>query len=299
MAVYTGNRPSCSNCGLYGHHNRSCYQPISSYGIIAFRQQAPTETHAQTLAKTVGNGLRQDTLEFLMIQRRNSIGFIELIRAKYKLQDLDYIRQQIQGTTVKERDMLLTYSFEKLWKELWGADSENRHYRNDFLQAKQKFEQLISGYQVGNTYITLAKLLESEPVKWSTPEWEFPKGRRNLYETDELCAKREFHEETGLAYSQFHLLDSLEPIRETFYGNNNIHYAHIYYLAWVDSNTRVEFQLDNEEMVKEIGGLTWVSYADALTLIRSDNQEKRHILQRAYTILRTVCPILRATIIDP
>lgn len=234
-----------------------------------------------------------------MIQRRNSIGFIELIRAKYKLHEIDYIRQQIQGTTAKEREMLLTYPFEKLWKELWGADSENRHYRNDFLQAKHKYEQLVAGYQLGDTRMSLATLLESEPVKWATPEWEFPKGRRNLYETDEACAKREFHEETGLAYSQFHLLDSLEPIRETFYGNNHIHYAHIYYLAWVDAETAVEFHADNEEMAKEIGGIRWVSYTDALALIRSENQEKRHILQRAYTILRTVCPVLRAPIVSP
>lgn len=283
-------RTCCSNCGVYGHHHRACHQPISSYGILAFRIK---DAEPVSLAHTTGNGLKPDQLEFLLIQRRNSIGFIELIRAKYKLHELDYIQQQIRGTTAREREMLLTYPFEKLWKELWGADAENRHYRNDFLQAKHKFAQFTEGYMVGDRRVSLASLLASEPVLWATPEWEIPKGRRNLYESDEACARREFHEETGLAYSQFHLLDSLSPIRETFYGNNQIHYAHIYSLAWVDSQTSVTFQEENEEMTKEIGGLGWFSYTDALAQIRSENQEKRRVLQRAHMILRTVCPILR------
>ena len=268
----------CTNCGLYGHHNRVCVQPISSYGVIAF-------------SKPLHDIFDITNVQFLLIQRRNSIGFIELVRAKYNLQDIPYIREQISGTTEKERTMLLTYSFYDLWKELWGADCENKHYRNDYLQANNKFEQLLQGYNIDDTHITLRSLMEQEPILWDTPEWEFPKGRRNLYESDEQCAKREFHEETGIPFSQFHLLDTLEPLRHTFYGNNHIHYAHVYYIAYVSSHTTVRFQKENEEMAKEVGNIGWFSYEDAMKRLRDTNPEKKSMLERVYTILQTVLPV--------
>lgn len=70
---------------------------------------------------------------------------------------------------------------------------------------------------------TLAKLIASIPVRWPTPEWGFPKGRRNIGESDIACATREFNEETGLNQLQYRIFENLEPIREVFFGNNNVH----------------------------------------------------------------------------
>ena len=36
------------------------------------------------------------------------------------------------------------------------------------------------------------------PIVYESPEWGFPKGRRNMHESDLDCAKREFEEETGI-----------------------------------------------------------------------------------------------------
>ena len=54
----------CNNCGKPGHMFHQCKLPITSYGIIAFR---PSD---------VG-------LQFLMIRRKDSFGYIDFMRGKY------------------------------------------------------------------------------------------------------------------------------------------------------------------------------------------------------------------------
>ena len=222
-----GKKPTCSNCGIFGHHYRTCIAPVTSYGIIAFRIPDENWNQAEFLSKDDKdlNGLPEKSIEFLLIQRRDSIGFIELIRAKYKLTDLDYIREQISGTTCEERAMLLTQSFHDLWIALWGplTYGENKQYKQEYEQAKLKFELLQDGIEVNSVVYTLKSLIETTPVEWATPEWGFPKGRRNAYESDMQCAIREFQEETGLHQSQYRIFENIDPICETFFGNNKIH----------------------------------------------------------------------------
>lgn len=274
----------CSNCGKAGHYNRSCTQPILSYGVLALRKQTPSSSQSQTYLEQMSN----QSYEILLIQRRNSIGFIELVRAKYKLEDLEYIRQQVAGTTAKEREMLLTLGFFDLWKELWGVDAENRHYRHDYLQAKSKFEQFVQGYEYQGTFITLKSILESVPVQWDTPEWGFPKGRRNVHETDKECALREFQEETGIDSSHLQLLENIEPFHQTFYGNNKIHYAHVFYIGFVPYDVKLSIEPKEKEMALEIGGIGWYSFSEAKTRIRATDREKLDILEKCEALLHAV-----------
>ena len=51
-------------------------------------------------------------------------------------------------------------------------------------------------------------LIIIKPI-YKTPEWGFPKGRRNLYEKDLNCALREFSEETGYSSKSINLIESL------------------------------------------------------------------------------------------
>jgi 8-oxo-dGTP pyrophosphatase MutT (NUDIX family) len=290
--MYSFPKQTCTNCGILGHHFRTCTAPISSYGIIAF-QVTRDWNQAECLSSNILNShiIPRDFVKFLLIQRRNSIGFIEIIRAKYKPYEVNYIIEQIEGTTREERTMLLTMSFQELWKEIWGKDSENKHYRNDYFQAKQKFEQITTGYYVQSKLITLKGLIESTPLLWTTPEWGFPKGRRNILESDQNCAVREFCEESGLTLKDFSILQGIEPIREIFYGNNNIHYQHTYYLACVQNPINVILQQQNESMIQEVGNIGWFSMEEALQRIRITNVEKRDILNRVGSILRTLCPL--------
>lgn len=268
----------CTNCGEPNHHFRSCSEPIFSYGIIGFRNKKITWEQTELI--------NLEDLEILMIQRRDSIGFIELIRAKYKLTDIEYIKEQISGTTLTERNALLSKPFEELWIALWGKSTfETKQYKQEYEQAKTKFEELQNGIIINDTLVSLKELLGMIPVQWKTPEWGFPKGRRNILEKDLQCAIREFSEETGLQETQFTILKNIHPIRETFVGNNNINYCHVYYLAWIPSDIPVIFDTSNENMVKEIGDIQWFSYSDALAHIRTTNASKKEILKNVFSII--------------
>jgi hypothetical protein len=49
-------------------------------------------------------GMENQSLEFLLIQRRDSLGFIELMRGRYKVTDIEYIRLHMDGITAEERE---------------------------------------------------------------------------------------------------------------------------------------------------------------------------------------------------
>ena len=289
-------KPTCSNCGIYGHHYRSCIAPVTSYGVIAFRIPEESWNQAESLSKNDQelNGLPEKSIEFLLIQRRDSIGFIELIRAKYKLTELEYIREQISGTTQKERTALLTKTFHELWVTLWGplTHGENKQYKQEYDQAKVKFEALQEGFEIDSVVYRLRDLIDETPVLWTTPEWGFPKGRRNAYESDQQCAIREFQEETGLTQSQYRIFENIEPIRETFFGNNKIHYCHVYYLAWISSSVQIKMNEKSEIMSREVGNIGWFSIESSFEKIRSTNLEKREILLRVSSLLKNLCPML-------
>ena len=72
---------------------------------------------ATALANNPGfvTGMENQPMEFLLIQRRDSLGFIELMRGRYKVTDIDYIRLHIGGITEEERTKYSSGPFEKLW----------------------------------------------------------------------------------------------------------------------------------------------------------------------------------------
>ena len=111
------------------------------------------------------------------------------------------------------------------------------------------------------------------------------------YETDVNCAIREFQEETGLKRQDFTILQNTYPISETFFGSNQVHYCHKYYIALCNKDIEVNMNMNNPHMAREIGAIKWCSLDEALTKIRPDNVEKREILLKAGKILRNFYPI--------
>jgi len=288
----------CTNCGQLGHAYRACLSPVTSYGMILFRVKA-NWNQAQVLLQNPNsiNGLDnyQPAIEYLLIQRRDSIGFVDLMRGKYKLQDVEYIRKQLLGTTQAERKRLLTVPFEELWSELWGisTDQQGQSYRSEKEFSRMKMDTLRAGYvheATGET-VSLATMIESTPCMWSVPEWGFPKGRRDFRETDFQCALREVKEETGLLENEICPIRNLHPIQESFFGSNNIHYCHKYFIAYVSSQEDVLMDMTNEHMSREVGNIGWFSLENALSIIRPENVEKREILLKASSLLRNYCPL--------
>ena len=281
----------CTNCGGNGHTFRQCIAPVTSYGVIMVRAQ-PGFDIAHTLANNpdLVTGMENQKLQFLLIQRRDSLGFIELMRGRYKVNDIDYIRLHMGGTTEAEREKYRTGPFEVTWNSMWGLNHSHL-YRNEYELAKAKWEQIHAGVKdiSGKTW-TVDEIIASSPPAQETPEWGFPKGRRDAQESDYVCAMREMYEETGVTEDQVIPIQNLEPLTESFFGSNHVHYCHKYFIVWVPETVKVEYDHTNEHMLREIGDLKWFGLEEALAHLRPENVEKKEVLLRAASLFRNLCP---------
>ena len=289
--------PFCSNCGETGHYLKNCLSPVTSYGVILIKlpdgfSQAEDLLNNENSISGYERALKD--IKFLMIQRRDSLGFIELMRGKYKLTDIEYIKYHIATMTQNEHNKLLTKEFDLLWNELWGTPKEQSlNYKSDKDSSKVKFNLLKEGIQdlSSNKVVTLQSMISEVNEPWLSPEWGFPKGRRDPREYELQCAFRELFEETGIKEEDVLFVRNLEPISETFFGSNHIHYCHKYYIMFYNSDKEVKYDSTNSFMAQEIGDVNWFTLEECLKKIRPENIEKKEVLLRASSMLRGYCPL--------
>ena len=257
----------CNNCGKTGHSYNQCPNPITSLGIITFNKH-----------KTL--------LKYLLICRKDSLGYVEFVRGKYPLYDKDYIQNIINEMTIQEKNNLLTKSFEEIWEDLWG-DFYGTQYRTEEKNAKDKFNQIKEGiHRFDDTIFNLESLIKNSNTDWIEPEWGFPKGRRNHGETDLHCAIREFCEETGIHKNKFSVIKNIIPYDEIFTGSNFKSYKHKYYIA------NSEYTENSDYQKSEVSKLKWMSLNEAIKTIRPYNLERIEILKKVDKVLHKYSLIL-------
>jgi 8-oxo-dGTP pyrophosphatase MutT (NUDIX family) len=229
-----------------------------------------------------------------MIQRKDSLCFMEFIRGKFDLVQVDYITQLLSGMTVRERDMLLATPFEELWNHVWYQPSMPR-YTMEYDQAKAKFDSLLHGYQVDQRLITLAGLLSHSSTPYQEPEWGFPKGRRRIKEDDIDCAIREFSEETGIVKEDLDIVTSIPPFEEIFFGTNHVLYRHVYYVARIKRNADAHMYVDpsNVNQAREVRAIRWFHSDDILSHIRSHNNERKQLFIQAHNRILALDPTFK------
>ena len=247
----------CNNCGRHGHLYNNCKRPITSSGIIAFR-------------KNTGK------YEYLMICRKDSLGYVDFLRGKYPLYDKTYILTLIDEMTNDEKERLLLNEFDVLWGNLWG-DCIGLQYRGEEKNAKDKFAQIIRGIQLGHDQsYNLNSIIAESKTNWSTPEWGFPKGRRNYQENNLSCGLREFEEETGYEKNNIAIIKNILPYEEIFMGSNLKSYKHVYFLGEINYNDKPK----NEFQKSEVSDLTWFTLEECIEHIRNYNLEKIKIIEK-------------------
>ena len=252
----------CNNCGKTGHIFHQCKKPIISLGIILFRKN-------------------NNNYEYLTICRKDTLGYIDFLRGKYPIHNKLYIMNLINEMTIIEKNNLLTKNFNELWKNLWG-ERMGLQYKNEEKTSQDKFNVLLSGISYGKPLgYNLKSLIESSTTNWVSPEWGFPKGRRNQLENDITAAKREFQEETGIDINNINMIENLLPIEEIFMGSNLKSYTHKYYLANIkDINVDI-----NNYQKTEVSDIEWGTCEDIKQKIRPYDYEKITLIDNVHKIL--------------
>lgn len=259
----------CNNCGNYGHLYRHCKLPVLSYGILAFT-------------------LNKDTSEkkLLMIQRKDSLCYIEFIRGKYTLDNIYYIKILLQNCCQNELSKLKSMTFDELWLDLWTqSENLNERTKKEYSKSKNSFDKLCK-LEKDNLYT----LIDDIKTKFLTPEWEFPKGRRNHQEYNKDCAIREFKEETGINYDDINIIQNISPIIEEYYGKNSVKYRHVYYIAQYIGDKK-EHLINKEcyEQYSEINDIQWFTKSECISKIREGNDSKKRIINDIFEFIDNYC----------
>jgi 8-oxo-dGTP pyrophosphatase MutT (NUDIX family) len=258
----------CGNCGNMGHTYRRCKFPITSCGVILYKINP---------AYLEDNSL--DKYQYLLIQRKDTLGFVEFMRGKYDELNKDYIIKLFETMTIGEVDRINNHTFDELWNMLW-LNKNIKQYQTEYEISKKKFLNLKE-----SKYFSFSKLLEVSKIQYIEKEWGFPKGRRNLKETDYDCALREFEEETNYQEEDYSILRNIKPVEEIFYGSNNIKYKHIYYIAKSVRTKELGVDPNNYFQFTEVSNIAWFTLQESLERIRPYNVEKKAVLSKVNKLL--------------
>ena len=251
----------CNNCGKHGHLFHQCKNPITSIGIIVFNNDEPIT-------------------QYLMIRRKDSLGYVDFMRGKYPLFNKRYLLNIISEMTNSEKESLLNNDFDVLWNKLWG-EYIGIQYRGEEKISREKFNSLKMGITLANDDYNLESLISMCTTQWTEPEWGFAKGRRNYQEKDLTCALREFEEETGCNKNSLKLIQNVIPIEELFSGSNYKSYKHKYFIAYMNKKNQSLTNFQKSEVSK----VEWFTYENCLKIIRPYNLERIDVLSKVNCIL--------------
>ncbi len=239
----------CNNCGNYGHLFYNCRKPITSFGIVCYRHN-------------------QNKIEYLFVQRKDSLGYVDFLRGKYNEKNVYQLNNIISEMTLTEKQNIINYTYSELWDKLWNKENEKYDIKNE-----EKYN-----------YIKKHKI-NLFNVVWDEPEWGFPKGRRNYKEKDLECALREFEEETGYLKKNILLIKNLNPYEEIFTGSNLKSYKHKYFIAMMNYEDTID---ESKFQKSEIGNMRWFTCETGLEKIRNYNIEKKELLHSLDELLTNI-----------
>lgn len=295
QSVYKHKNIYCVNCGEKGHVLRDCNGPITSFGFIAFKivyskEDEKYDTNEKLVdILNIANEKNRvyihpnkddgyPKIKFLMIQRKDTMGYTDFVRGKYGKDDSqEIIKICLNEMTKKEKENLINKSFDDIWSDLW-INHDSKCYKNEYELAKAKFSQL-----------NLKDLVNLDDSSFEFSEFGFAKGRRNMKETNLACAEREFFEETGYDNKSYDFIKNYPSIREEFIGTNGIHYRHIYYLVKMKDNVRPPYvDITNKVQTGEVQNIGWFTFEECMLLLRPYDIAKKQTLENVYYDLKNM-----------
>ena len=257
----------CNNCGEKGHYSRQCDKPITSYGVLLFTYE-------------------KDIPRMVMIQRKDSLCYIELIRGKYNPKDTKLIKLLLSRISNIERQNMMTKDFNTLWKDLWLINDINEtNYMKEYNRSKKLFNMLKEGYSINNNIYSMNNYFKDIQDKYSDTEWEFPKGKKKPGETFLEAAERELQEESGIKKGDYNIIKNIHQIQETFTGENNVNYKNIYYVGYCHNTDNLKIDKQNIEQMNEIKDISIKTKEECLSCIRDYNTSKVELIDMIYRFI--------------
>jgi len=290
----------CLNCNKKGHIYKTCNQPIISNGIIGIYIKDLKNEDIILLENYIAKNLKvfanyhinyntdnyfllesdirikknniNNNIQFLMVQRKNSLGYLEFMRGRYNTNNISTFKYLLEQMIPEELFDINNNDFDFLWNNLWDSNNiKNKNHYKEYTISKQKFYKLKLSY---NDILLNIKSL------YNFNEWGFPKGRREPYESNLVCAIREFEEETSITEQDYTILEKCKSIRENLTGTNGVNYAHNYYLSILNNNTTYI-----NETNREISQTNILNLNECLKKIRPYHKNKIRIIKNIYTII--------------
>jgi ADP-ribose pyrophosphatase YjhB (NUDIX family) len=267
------NTKYCNNCGNYGHTYNKCRHPILSYGVILYKIDK-----------------KLNIPKIVMVERKDSLSFIEFIRGKYKSYDnTKYIQLLISRMTAEEKNKLLNNSFENLWNLLWiHLDNVNPKIKKEYDKSKINFDMLKKGFLKDDIFFNLKKLIDLVKDNYEENEWEIPKGRRSNHENNKDCALREFNEETNIESHNYSIINNIIPMIEEYKGINNVRYKHIYYIAMTEKEIELKIDMKNKNQYTEVKNIAWLSKKECYEKIRNYDKNKKKIIHDFFELYENI-----------
>ena len=130
---------------------------------------------------------RRPHLEYLMVARKHSIGFLQIALGRYKPRNIRLLRKLVLDMTARERSLLSLGSFEIIAQDVFGHyDSETRK------DAKEKFEVVHVGYAAPplkekksayypSFYFQSSKFYEPDTQNEYVSSWHRSEGKKWVY----------------------------------------------------------------------------------------------------------------------
>ena len=284
----------CSNCGKFGHISRECNEPIISIGMIIlkieddFIKDTLLNLNGKIFIDEINNfnyrrlnnlkkiNLYKDKIKFLLVKKKHSLNFIEFIRGLYEVNDEKKLIKMFNLMSIDEIIKIKEKDFTKLWNNLWKKTAKKKIYQKEYQESLSKFNIL-------KTNGCLDKLLKIKSI-YNSPEWEFPKGRKNINENYLSCAIREINEETTLCKHQYDILNLTDCFHDIFKGTNDVYYKHIYYLSLL--NYDLNLKLENNKEIEEI---SFFDIENVHNYIRNYNKNKLELLNKIFLFIINLC----------
>ena len=240
--------------------NNNFKKPLVSFGTIIFLRT-------------------EDKVEFVIQQRRDTFDYMNFLLGIWgSRRQLAVIFKHM---SIEERERLIKYNFEELWKDLFVTTDSNL-CRDFYNKAKRRFAYCQE---------CIPHLIETTVSRVKEPPWGFPKGKKNSNnETDLECAIRETEEEIGISRDQLNIYPS-HTFYEKFKGTtNNKTYEVHYFLAelkskYIPTRRLTPHCIRTDSISEEVSNLMYITEDEAKLYI---SKSRHRILQEAMEVIKNI-----------